>query len=364
MPFTKEKIYYYQIDALRSIMLLLGPVLHAGLSFMHYPLGNSWMYKHKETALFFDALILFIHIFRVPVFFVLAGFFMEMNLTSKPTRVILKKKLIRIGLPLVLGVLLLFPIVEFGMIRLSNHNFSMQDYWEYWRVSNYNTMHLWFLYYLMFFYLTHLFVNPFLIKIKENLSRIPQFRFLVILFFIVLMSWLLLNFINPKSFDGDYSLLPNIGSILYFLSFYLLGFILFHIKNFFAEVQKSYLIYLTVGMILFSLLLYSRSTAQDEDNLSYFENFFFVGAAYSFVLGFIGLTSKVFKKKSELVQYIAKSSYFVYVIHLPILVWELSIISLMKIGVGMMFVFLLACTLLVSYGLYFVIEKFKQKVRT
>jgi len=342
-------------------MLLLGPVLHAGLSFMQFPLGESWEYKHKETALFFDAMVLFIHLFRVPIFFVLAGFFMETNISLKPLKVILKKKLIRIGLPLIFGVLLLFPIVDFGMAYSNNLAFSIQDYRNLWRISHYNTMHLWFLYYLLFFYLAHLILSTQMSVIRKEINHLKYANLWIILLFFILLGLSLLSFVNPKSFDGDYSFLPNLGTVLYFLSFYILGIILFHINDFFVGVKKHYIRYLTLGSILFSILLFSRSTAQIDANFTFFENLFFISAVYVFIIGFLGLFSKIFTKKNKQVQYLSKSSYFIYVVHLPILVWLLSLLSKYQLEIYSMFSAVLVLTLFFSYGLYELIRLFRKK---
>jgi len=36
MQLVEDKKYYFHIDALRAAMLLLGPVIHAALSFMNF----------------------------------------------------------------------------------------------------------------------------------------------------------------------------------------------------------------------------------------------------------------------------------------------------------------------------------------
>jgi uncharacterized protein (DUF433 family) len=56
-------------------MMLLGLVLHSAVSFCTLPLGRAWAYKDASTHVLFDVLVLFIHVFRMPLFFLMAGFF-------------------------------------------------------------------------------------------------------------------------------------------------------------------------------------------------------------------------------------------------------------------------------------------------
>ena len=60
----------YDLDALRATAMLLGIVLHAGLSFTPFP----WAVQDERQSSFFWFLFAAIHGFRMPVFFVLSGF--------------------------------------------------------------------------------------------------------------------------------------------------------------------------------------------------------------------------------------------------------------------------------------------------
>ena len=66
---------YHSLDALRASMMLLGLVLHSAVSYIREPLPEAWPYKDPNTSTLFDLVVFFIHLFRMPVFFVAAGFF-------------------------------------------------------------------------------------------------------------------------------------------------------------------------------------------------------------------------------------------------------------------------------------------------
>jgi hypothetical protein len=44
-------------------------------SFTAEPIGGAWPYKDEKTSVFFDIVVFFIHVFRMPLFFMMAGFF-------------------------------------------------------------------------------------------------------------------------------------------------------------------------------------------------------------------------------------------------------------------------------------------------
>ena len=66
---------YYGLDALRGGMMMLGIVLHAAEFYIAAPPPALPMPTDRNTSYVFDLVFHFIHSFRMPTFFVLAGFF-------------------------------------------------------------------------------------------------------------------------------------------------------------------------------------------------------------------------------------------------------------------------------------------------
>ena len=54
-------------------MMLLGVVLHTALCFQETP--GAWIYQDPNTTPLAGLLVVSIHVFRMPVFFAMAGFF-------------------------------------------------------------------------------------------------------------------------------------------------------------------------------------------------------------------------------------------------------------------------------------------------
>ncbi|MFY3383136.1 acyltransferase family protein [Paracidovorax sp. MALMAid1276] len=87
----------YALDNLRAAMMWLGIVLHVGVIHMTGQRLLPW--RDSQTTLAADVLVAFIHAFRMPVFFLLAGFFVAMLLEQRGPRALVRHRLRRLALP-------------------------------------------------------------------------------------------------------------------------------------------------------------------------------------------------------------------------------------------------------------------------
>ena len=100
-PFERR----HDLDALRAIAMLLGIVLHAALSFSTVP----WTVTDSQTSGTYSVLFAMIHGFRMPLFFMLSGFFTAMLWRKRTLSGLIKQRTKRILLPLVIGCLTVVP---------------------------------------------------------------------------------------------------------------------------------------------------------------------------------------------------------------------------------------------------------------
>ena len=145
----------HALDNLRAVMMWLGIVLHVAVIYMVGPSPLPWRDLH--TSPWADLLLVLIHSFRMPVFFILAGFFVALLVQGRGLRGMLKNRLMRLGLPfvilwpaifvacVVLALLFVHRMVR-GTWGLDASLIPPRDDAPKW-----NTMHLWFLWMLMWF---------------------------------------------------------------------------------------------------------------------------------------------------------------------------------------------------------------------
>jgi hypothetical protein len=99
------------LGALRAAMILLGLVRHSPINYLSTP-ASIWPQQDPAHHLGFADLVIGIHVFRMPVFFVVAGFFPALS-ASRGVRALIRSRLEPVSLPFVVTWLVLPPFVMF-----------------------------------------------------------------------------------------------------------------------------------------------------------------------------------------------------------------------------------------------------------
>jgi peptidoglycan/LPS O-acetylase OafA/YrhL len=97
----------HDLDALRAFAMLLGIVLHAALSFIDIP----WPVRDTVRAPSLGLAVSAIHGFRMPLFFLLSGFFTAMLCGRRGLGGLLRQRTMRIALPLAMGCATIVPLM-------------------------------------------------------------------------------------------------------------------------------------------------------------------------------------------------------------------------------------------------------------
>lgn len=98
----------HDLDALRAFAMLLGIALHAALSFAQFP----WSVQDTKQDGGFHMFFFAVHGFRMPLFFLLSGFFTAMLWQKRGLASLLMHRTKRILLPLLLGLVTVIPILN------------------------------------------------------------------------------------------------------------------------------------------------------------------------------------------------------------------------------------------------------------
>ena len=100
----------HDLDALRAVAMLLGIALHGALAYIPLP-DAGWAvhdsHQHEAYGIFMAA----IHGFRMPLFFLVSGFFTAMLWRKRGLPALLKHRFKRIFLPLLIGTFTIVPAV-------------------------------------------------------------------------------------------------------------------------------------------------------------------------------------------------------------------------------------------------------------
>ena len=100
---------FHDFDALRGYAMLLGIVLHGLMSFMVIPFWPA-QDRNQNTEVC-GTVLNFIHGFRLPLFFLISGFFTAMLWRKRGLKGLLKQRAIRILIPLAVGTIVTWVLV-------------------------------------------------------------------------------------------------------------------------------------------------------------------------------------------------------------------------------------------------------------
>ena len=141
---------FHALDALRAAMMFLGIYLHAVVA---YSPNGGWPWKQAEQTRLLDWSMSVIHVFRMPIFYAMAGFFTALLIARYGMRRAAWNRFGRIVVPFVVGWLVVWPLVillaGIGYVGLER---TLSAFASGLVLKYAGPMHLWFLEYLIVLY--------------------------------------------------------------------------------------------------------------------------------------------------------------------------------------------------------------------
>ena len=102
---------WHGFDALRAIIVVLGVGLHAAVPFLDLPVaGLPWAARAATTSALLTHFFWWFHAVQIPLFFLLAGFFAARTVAAGGAGAFLRHRAHRLLLPLLAGAAVLLPI--------------------------------------------------------------------------------------------------------------------------------------------------------------------------------------------------------------------------------------------------------------
>ncbi|MFT6434573.1 MAG: glucan biosynthesis protein C [Candidatus Azotimanducaceae bacterium] len=332
---------YYSLDALRGIMMMLGIVLHGSQWYMTSPPGGLPIPTDPSTSYVFDVLIHFIHSFRMPLFFVLAGFFGSLLVAKRGIGGTYINRGKRILAPLLVSIFTILPLTILGALaffvsaRFGTHQIIPSQ--EQIKIIEQEMVaaglpagepslgHLWFLYYLLYFYLT-IPLCQFVLRLSAGLQGKIN-RWIASPFFFLILGALsslaLWPFRGGVLFEGFVFIKPHLPSLIYYGSFFVMGYIIHHHREILVSFVKYLPWFVVISVVLFPLAMIATASEFDADIVSdevhgraVIVNAFLT---WSLIYMFMGLFLRFLDFASPWILYISNSSYWVYLFHMPVI---------------------------------------------
>ncbi len=330
----------HALDAVRGFALLLGIAFHATLSFLPGPHG-IWPVQDSHRSAALAVTFFSLHAFRMTTFFLIAGFFAHLTFHKRGARPFIADRLKRIGIPLLVGWPFLFAAivaVSLWAAALANGGVlpKAPPHGPPAPPLAFPLTHLWFLYLLLIFYAATL-AGRWLVARLDSRGRVPALADKMAaglmanpLGPIVLAAPLALAFAANRPWlmwfgipTPDSSLIPNLPAFVGFGFAFLFGWVLHRQAGLIRRLEGRWAFNLGFAALLLGGCLswlgvtpVVTPAAQGWQTLGYGGGYAL--ASWCGALGFIGLALRYLSNESPARRYVADASYWLYLIHMPI----------------------------------------------
>tara|TARA_R100000322_G_scaffold25315_1_gene16283 strand:- start:1139 stop:2341 length:1203 start_codon:yes stop_codon:yes gene_type:complete len=327
----------HALDAVRAFALLAGIVLHTTMSFF-LPIPAMDVSQSATLGVLFYV----IHIFRMTLFFLIAGFFAHKVFHRRGFSAFARDRVRRIALPMLVGWVILAPlmgvIVVWGLIRTFGDAGAEAPEPP---AMGLPLTHLWFLYYLCIFYVIVLALRQLFVAVLGDSSWLHKFVDRLVaglsstvvgpVMFGLPLALVFLTSPNWPAWFGlptpDYGLTPQVPAMVGYGGAFVLGWFLDRQSDLLQSIRRNgpAQLVLALVMTIVSLLLVGVIPSLEPNPfvseaswqrpvyiLSY------TSAMWFWTFGLIGTALRYLSQPSKRWRYLADASYWMYLVHLPI----------------------------------------------
>ncbi len=317
----------HALDHLRALAMLAGVLFHAALAYS--PLARPfWPAADRAGSALVDALIWLPHLLRMPLFFLVAGFFAAMLLARDGMGGLMRQRLRRILVPFLVA----WPLVHLSMAAATvwaaehvAHPSAVLGMVRTWLAMDDPPRlppgmgHLWFLHYLLLFTLL-LWIGRTL-DVGRLLARAMALGPFAVALGLPLLLWPGFA-LTSAPHPAPESVLPQFWAIFVYGPFFALGIGLHGRLEWLAPLQR----WLPAGVVLCGLLygLFLLRLATADIDALYPAAAVDLAALQAMIAGWGTLACLLaglrwLPRPRPLLAYLARSAYWIYLLHLPVL---------------------------------------------
>lgn len=365
----------HSLDAVRAFALLLGVVFHAGFSFLPGLIPGLWAIVDSSPSTTLSVLLFTSHIFRMSLFFFVAGFFARMMFHRKGARGFWADRLKRILVPLVVGWLILAPSIFavwiWGLKKTFGESLpSTPAGMPAPPPGAFPLTHLWFLYYLLILYAGVLLVRALVTALdRRGVLRRAADSFVrgivrtgtaAVLLPIPLIASL---YVRPDWVmwfgipTPDQSVIPQLASLVGYGTAVTFGWLVHRQTDLLAIWARQWWLHLAGAVTLTAVCLSLGSLTPvfvpqgpGLDKLAFAASYGLAIWCWSFAV--IGAATRFLSRVNTKVRYVADASYWIYLAHLPVVAFFQVIVGHLPLHWSMKFPIVLGASLVVLFASY------------
>lgn len=358
--------------------MLLGVLLHASMPYLFvlFP----WAVVDGSRSVSLTLLIYTIHSFRMPAFFLIAGFFARLVLQRDGVGAFVKHRLRRILGPLVVGWIVLYPLVRFLWVWSGVRMVQGADLYQAVVAAftppflgrGLGLIHLWFLYYLLLLYGFAVGIRWVGLKVDRQGKQQQRLDALFLrllhsrlgIFGLAIPTACALLPMRGWGVDfADRSLWPRAAHLLFYGFFFLMGWWLHRHPTLLATLRNRWGMHVAISsVLLFPItgLLYWIYSLHYDAGFAFRIVYFLLYATISwgFVLGWLGAFERFFHRPNAVWRYLADASYWIYLVHLPLVIALAILLRSWPIGWYIKLPLVLASSLPLLLGSYHIFVRY------
>lgn len=313
------------LDALRAGALGLGIVLH---SLMPFVPGSFWVPVDSQSSDGAAVIVFVIHLFRMVLFMVLAGYFGRMVLHRRGAGAYLRDRALRVLLP----VVVLWPVAVgsflFGVTELDRvlRNAQAPELMLPPGVPPILLLltpaHLWFLLVLTQCVIVTVAVRAIAVRVAgpdrldgwaSRLGGVLTAPLGVLFAAVPYAVALLLQGYASGGIEAPYTVLPTAPSFVGYMGAFLVGWCLHARPDALGRLARGWHVQLGVAVALTALALLAGGAPLVVQAAVV------AAAGWTWTFGLVGASTRFLRRENRGVRYLADSSYWVYLLHLPVL---------------------------------------------
>lgn len=315
---------YHALDGLRAAMMFLGIFLHAVVA---YSPEGGWPWRQQELTHTLDWSMSIIHVFRMPIFYAMAGFFAAMLLARYGFRRAAWNRFMRIVMPFVVGWMIMWPLTIFlaglGYFGLDRTLLGFASGRVFYFL---NPTHLWFLEYLIVFYVLAAIavaLVPMLLSERARKAVLQGFRATMLspwapLVLAVPSFAAQLLMANPWIEDPP-GFVPVFRLVAVYAIPFAFGWLLFLQSDLLDTITKRAWLYGSLAVVASVAYRYSYYLPLEPGVRFYQIRGVHAVAEWLLILGVAGLFLRFLGGHSPYRRYLCDSSYFLYIAHVPVI---------------------------------------------
>jgi glucan biosynthesis protein C len=334
------------LDAARAIAMMFVVATHAAISFMVTPIG--WAVQDGSQHLGVDLFVWVVRAFAMPTFFWLAGYFSRAVLVSDGIAGFLRNRALRIFVPLAITLVPISLVVgaiwdwgrevtSRGAVAANIPKFQSSELEIF-------LGHLWFLYYLLWLSLAALAI--------AGLARHLRVRVPVLAVPIAMTAGALL-YLRALHTDTPLGFIPDLPILLYMGGFFAWGWLVHARPDELALYARRawHALALAAPLLAVVIVALARGLSVIESPPVYA-----IAASSLFsvalIVFLVGACVRYLSRPRPLLQLASRSSYWVYVVHLPVVVALQVVASQVDMFGPLEYIAIVAVTTAVCVGSY------------